>query len=45
MELKPYGPSGGAGHAEAGYGVVVNPTKSLPIVFREGDQLIVLAEE
>lgn len=34
-----------AGDPGADYGVVVNPLKSRPITFREGDQIIVLAEE
>ncbi len=34
-----------AGDAATEYGVVVNPAKSLPITFREGDQVIVLAKE
>jgi len=34
-----------AGDPGADYGVVVNPLKSRPVTFREGDQIIVLAEE
>ena len=34
-----------AGHAEKFYGVRVNPTKSKPVTFAEGDRIIVLAEE
>jgi voltage-gated potassium channel Kch len=34
-----------AGDAANGYGVVVNPDKSKPVTFTDGDRLIVLAED